>query len=99
MSATERDVDRGPGRDGNVGAVERHDPVAPDDEPVLRPALVTLVAQPLTREHLDAFHLVVGRVLQDGVAAPRALVVLALRSFTGGAAPPGPPAVRMIFAH
>src|SRR5213595_1614715 len=76
MGGAERNVDRAALRDRVVGAVDGDNACALDDEPMLGAPLVTLVAQPLAGQHLDALDLVVGCVGEDGVAAPRTFVVL-----------------------
>jgi hypothetical protein len=43
--------------------------------PVLGAPLVALIAEPHARQDLDALDLVVGRVFEDGVAAPGTFVV------------------------
>ncbi len=68
-------VDGDAGPDGNRASIERDDTGPPDNEPVLGPPRVGLIAQPLSGKHDDVLHLVVLRVVRDGVVAPGSLVV------------------------
>src|SRR5690348_5061398 len=69
----EPDVDRGTRVHRHFGAVERDDAVALDDEPVLGPPGVPLVAEPLPGMHLDRLDLEGIALSEHGVTAPRAL--------------------------
>src|SRR5713101_3232937 len=78
MRDAERDVDRVTYGEIVNNAVQCDVRAPSDDEPVLRAALVPLVAQASARPDLNPLHLVGRSVLQHCVGAPRTLVMLAV---------------------
>src|SRR5690606_9030091 len=73
VRAADGDVDGVPGAHGRLHAVEHERAQPADDEPVLGPLGVTLVAEAEPRPDDDALDLVVVLVRQDRVGAPGAL--------------------------
>ncbi len=70
VCGAEGDVDRASRPDADADTVEGDDAVALEDEPMLGPTVVHLVAEALPGKDHDALHLVAGALVQDGVPAP-----------------------------
>jgi len=68
------DVDGLTSGDRQLGTVQGDDAVARHHEPMFGSPLMALVAEALARRHCDPLDLVVGGVVEDRVAPPRALI-------------------------
>src|SRR5215471_15392132 len=68
------DINRAPGFDDDLAALESHFRRSGNDHPMFRATFMSLVTEPSFWQNLDTFNLVVGSFIQDRKASPGALI-------------------------